>query len=182
MPRKRLKIIAIALICIVFVAVGGSFALLTSVAGPVENVFTIGNIKLSLSETTGGSYKLIPGTVIAKDPTVKVEAGSEDCWLFIKVDKTQYFEDYISYQIDSGWTILGGYDGVYYRKVIKSGGGDQFPILADNAINVREDLTEEKMAAITALPKITFKAYAIQSHGIETANDAWHRILEEVEE
>lgn len=181
MPKRRLKIIAIALICIVLVTVGTSFALLTSVAGPVENVFTIGDIRLSLTETTGGSYELIPGTVIAKDPTVKVEAGSEDCWLFVKIDKTKNFEDYLSYRLDSGWTHLGGYDGVYYRTVIKSGGGDEFPILADNAITVREDLTKEKMSDITELPKLTFKAYAVQSRGIETANDAWHRILEEVE-
>ena len=179
MKKRKLKIALIALLCTVLFYIGTTVAYLFSVAGPVENVFTIGDIKLSLTETTGESYQLIPGKVISKNPKVTVEGGSEDCWLFIKVTKTEYFDDYIESEIEPGWTRLGGYDGVYYRNVVKSAGGSDFHILKNDSITVKDNLTEEKMSGITALPKITFKAYAIPSHSIETAVDAWKQILKE---
>jgi hypothetical protein len=142
-------------------------------------MFTIGNIKLSLVETTGESYQLIPGKEITKNPKVIVEGGSEDCWLFIKVSKTPHFDEYISCKIDSGWTHLGGYEGIYYRSVVKSYSGDEFRIIENDTITVKENLTEEKMHGITEHPKITFNAYAIQSHSIDTASEAWQFILQE---
>ena len=182
MAKKKNKLILVMALCAVLVTAGTTVAFLSSVAGPVENIFTIGDIELSLSETTGESYRLIPGSVIDKDPVVTVSSGSEDCWLFIKVTKTQGFDDYIVCEVDSDWTHLGGYDGVYYRSVMKSVTDDRFRILKDDVITVKDTLTEEKMTAIAVTPKITFKAYAIQSHGIDSPNDAWHQILEEVTE
>ena len=38
---------------------------------------------------------------------------------------------------------------------------------------------EEKMSGIEVMPKLGFKAYAIQSYGIETAADGWKQLLEE---
>ena len=169
------------IVCAVVIATGTTLAYLVTTSGPVENVFTIGNIKLSLVETTGESYQLIPGKEISKNPKVIVEGGSEDCWLFIKVTKTQYFDDYISYNIDSGWTDLGGYDGVYYRSVVKSYSGNEFRIIENDIITVKENLTEEKMSGITVKPKITFKAYAIQSYSIDTAGEAWQQILHDTQ-
>ena len=182
MTKAKLLIIIAALLCAVTAVAGVTVALLTSVAGPVENVFTIGNITISLTETTGDSYQLIPGKTVEKNPKVLVKGGSEDCWLFIKVTKSQGFDDYVTSVIDSDWTHLGGYDGVYYRKVIRSGADQEFSILDGDAITVREDLTEEKMSAILVFPKINFEAYAIQCHGIESAYDAWQQILTEVNE
>ena len=176
--KKIVLIIALALSVATF-AVATTTAYLISLAGPVDNVFTIGNIDLTLTETTGESYQLIPGKIIKKDPTVRVAGGSEDCWLFVKVTKTSRFDDYITSEIEDGWTHLGGFDGVYYRHVTKSAGGSEFGILKDNSMTVVDTLTEEKMTAITEMPKITFKAYAVQSHSVDTANDAWHEILKE---
>lgn len=176
--KRIVTIIALALSIAAF-TVATTTAYLISLAGPVDNAFTIGNIDLTLSETTGESYRLIPGKIINKDPTVRVAGGSEDCWLFIKVTKTSSFDDYITSVMEDGWTHLGGFDGVYYRHVTKSAGGSEFGILKNNSMTVVDTLTEEKMTAITETPKITFKAYAVQSHGIETANDAWHEILKE---
>ena len=75
--------------------------------------------------------------------------------------------------------MLGGHDGVYYRNVIKSTISSVFPIIKENKVTVREDLTEEKIDAITAIPKISFKAYAVQEHTVENALDAWNLIKEE---
>lgn len=176
--KKSIVLISLvtALVCI---ATATTTALLISNSGPVENVFTIGDIRLTLTETTGDTYRLIPGTVIEKDPTVRVEGGSEDCWLFIKITKTKSFDDYIISEIEDGWTHLGGFDGVYYRSVTRSEGGNTFGILKNNSMTVVDTLTEEKMTAIDGTPMITFKAYAVQRHSIEDANDAWHEILKE---
>lgn len=166
-------IIICATTLIASICVGTTVALLTAVSGPVENVFTIGNIDLELAETTGNSYKMIPGHSIKKDPTVTVKTGSEDCWLFIKIDKTEGFDNYFSYQLEDGWTHLGGFDGVYYRSVVNVKTNVSFNILKDNSITVRDDLTEEKMSAITSQPQIVFAAYAVQSYTVETAAEAW---------
>ena len=180
MAKKKLKLILITVLCAVLVTAGTTVALLSSIAGPVENVFTIGDIELSLSETTGTSYQLIPGSVIKKDPVVKVGSGSEDCWLFIKVTKTKDFDDYVTCRVADGWTHLNG--DVYYRSVAKTSVDEKFQILADDVITVKDDLTEEIMSSITVAPKITFKAYAIQSYSIGSPNDAWYQILEAVTE
>lgn len=156
-------------------------ALLFSAAGPVENTFTIGKIEISLAETTGSSYKLIPGNVIAKDPKITVREGSEPCWLFVKITESEGFDDYITYELEEGWTHLGGYDGVYYRSLGENESDTSFYVLKDNSITVRDDLTEEKMSAILNAPTLTFQAYAVQSHSIDTALDAWKLISEEGE-
>ena len=158
---------------------GTTTALLTASSGPLENTFTIGKVEIALTETTGGSYQLIPGKEIAKNPKVTVAGESEDCWLFIKVSKTQYFDDYIEYAIDDGWTILGGFEGVYYREVIRSAGGTTVGVLKDDLVTVKDTVTQETMSELKAPPVITFKAYAVQSHSVESARDAWILILEE---
>ena len=181
MPFTKKKIIAVLsiVLCIAAFAVTTTLALLMSLAGPVESDFTIGNVKISLQETTGGSYDLIPGSVIEKNPTVTVMGGSEDCWLFVKVTKTEYFDDYLACEMAEGWTHLGGFNGVYYRSVEKSESDTVFGVLKDNSVTVSDTLTEEKMSAIDVSPKITFKAYAVQRYSIEEAYDAWQQILKE---
>ena len=182
MLKRKVTLISIMILCAACVAVGTTLAFLTSRAQPVENTFTVGNIKLSLVETTGESYQMIPGTTIETNPHVTVIGESEDCWLFIKVEKTAYFDDYFIYGLDPGWIHLDGYSGVYFRSVTRSDTDTDFRILKDDTITVRDNLTEEKMSGITENPKISFKAYAIQSYSIESAGDAWLKILKEVTE
>lgn len=177
--KSNVLLSTIVIVVVILALAGVTTALLTASSGPLENTFTIGEVEIALTETTGADYQLIPGKEIAKNPKVTVAGESEDCWLFIKVSKTQYFDDYIEYTIDDGWTRLGGFDGVYYREVIESVGGTTVGILKNNVVTVKDNLTEEKMSAITAPPVMTFKAYAVQSHSIGTAYDAWMLILEE---
>ena len=159
--------------------IGMTVAYLTATAGPIENNFTIGNIDIRLTETTGNSYQLIPGKTIAKDPKVTVLSGSEACWLFVKITKTTDFDEYMSYEVADGWTHLGGYGDVYYRQVAAAEQNLDFSILKDNVMVVRDTLTEEKMSAITEKPTISFTAYAVQSHTVDDVMDAWFLILEE---
>ena len=182
MMKRKLILISAMILCVACTVVGTTVALLTSLAQPVENTFTVGNIKLSLVETTGESYRMIPGKTVDKNPYVKVIGGSEDCWLFVQVDKTERFDDYLAYEMDPGWTRLDGYSGLYFRSVTSSETDTDFRILKDDVITVRDTLTEEKMSEITENPRISFKAYAIQSYSIESAGEAWLKILQEVTE
>ena len=180
MPKRKIILITIVIFCAVLFVAGATWALLTAHARPLKNTFTVGNIKLSLVETTGESYPMIPGKTVDKNPRVKVFGGSEDCWLFIEVGKTEYFDDYVAYEMDPEWTRLEGYENVYYRSVERSERDTEFRVLLDDTVTVRDTLTEEKMSEITAPPKMTFKAYAIQSFSISTAAYAWQQILQEV--
>ena len=178
--KKSLIVSSVTTIFWMLALVGMTTALLTATSGPLENTFTIGKVEIALTETTGGSYQLIPGKEIAKNPKVTVAGESEDCWLVIKVSKTQYFDDYIEYAIDDGWTILGGFDGVYYREVIRSAGGTTVGVLKNNVVTVKDTVTEELMSELNDSPPVmTFKAYAVQSHSVESAYDAWTMIIQE---
>jgi hypothetical protein len=177
--NKKAVLITIASICAVAICVGTTLAYLISRAGPVENVFTIGNIEISLTETTGSSYKLVPGKDIDKNPKVTVHRGSEPCYLFVEVKKSNDFDEYLEMHMADGWTHLGGYDGIYYRTAEFADIDLEFDILKDNKVTVRDNITEDKMSQISSAPTVSFVAYAIQSHGMDTVVDAWYQVLEE---
>lgn len=183
-------VLVLALALIVGVAGGATFAWLTATSDTVTNTFTYGDINIELAETTGDSYKIIPGVDIKKDPKVTVKAGSEACWLFVKVDEENWpeFADgegenavrKVKYDIADGWTKGDGTDipaNVYYREVDASNADQKFPVLKDNKITVSDTLTKINIKDIsTTTPKLSITAYAIQKDGMGTAAEAWAAI------
>ena len=158
-------------------ALGGTVAWLVAKSDPVVNTFTYGDININLEETTGSSYKIIPGVDIAKDPKVTVEADSEACWLFVKVDEVGTFvADKVTYSVADGWTALTGQPGVYYREVGAVTADTDFYVLKDNVVKVSDTLTKEDIKDITTRPTLTFTAYAVQKDGIADAATAWSKI------
>lgn len=177
--KKKIVICALSIAVIICCAVGGTFAWLTTQTGEVRNTFTIGNIDITLAETTS-DFKMIPGETIAKDPVVTVKAGSEACWLFVKVTESDNLDSFISYSVDSGWTALTGVSGVYYREVAAVSADSSFDVLTGNAVTVKDTVTKTMMDALTdnTLPTLTFKAYAIQKSGFDTVEAAWAKVSE----
>ena len=171
----RLAVLASLLL----VSVGTTLAVLSSISGPVTATFVIGDIDLVLEETAGADYKLLPGTMISLDPRVTVKRGSVDCWLFVRLNKTNDADGYLDYAIADGWTSLDGYDGVYYRSVSNVSEDATFSVIKDELATVKDTLTKEKLQAITDKPRITVTAYAVQDHGVDTAGAAWSIILTE---
>lgn len=174
-------VLVLALALIVGVAVGATFAWLTAKTDPVVNTFTYGDINITLAETTGDSYKIIPGVDIAKNPKVTVKAGSEACWLFVKVDEEGTFvADKVTYSIADGWTKGDGTKipaNVYYRAVDAVKNDTDFAVLKDNKIYVSDTLTKIDIKDIsTTTPKLSITAYAIQKDGMGTAAEAWAAI------
>lgn len=167
----------LALALVLGCALGGTVAWLVAESGPVTNTFTYGDINITLTETTGSSYKIIPGVDITKNPKVTVKANSEACWLFVKVEKAGTFvEGKVTYSIADGWTPLTGHDGVYYREVGTVSADTSFDVLKGNVVNVSNTLTKEDIKTITTNPTLTFTAYAVQKDGIDDAATAWSKI------
>lgn len=183
-------VLVLALTLIVGVAGGATFAWLTAKSDTVTNTFTYGDINIDLAESTGSDYKIIPGVNIAKDPKVTVKAGSEACWLFVKVEEENwptptYGEGEnavrkVNYDIADGWTKGDGTNipaNVYYREVDAKDAAQEFPVLKDNKITVSDTLTKIDIKDIlTTTPKLSITAYAIQKDGMDTAAKAWAAI------
>ena len=167
----------LALVLVIGCAVGGTVAWLVSSTNAVVNTFTYGDINITLGETTGATYKIIPGVNIDKDPKVTVKKDSEACWLFVKVEeKGTFVANKVTYSIADGWTKLDGTNipaNVYYRSVDAVKADTDFAVLKDNKIYVSEELSKSDIQSITAQPKLTFTAYAVQKDGIADADTAW---------
>lgn len=176
----KLVVAMLAVTLLIGCAIGGTVAWLTAKTDPVVNTFTYGDINITLAETTGENYKIIPGVDIAKDPKVTVEKDSEACWLFVKVEKAGTFvEGKVTYSIVDDWTKLtgvAGVDNVYYREVDAVTADTSFAVLKDNMVTVSNTLTKQDIKDITANPSLTFTAYAVQKDGISTAADAWAKV------
>ena len=170
--KKKLIALTAAFLLVIGAAVAGTVAWLTDKTSKVENIFTVGNIDIALAETKT-NFKMVPGETIAKDPKVSVKAGSEACWLFIKVEEGNKVADFIDYTIDPSWTKLE--DGVYYREVAATDTVREFSVLTNDQVTVKDTVTKAMMDGITEQtnPTLTFTAYAVQKAGFDTAAAAW---------
>ena len=171
----------LSLVLLLGCSLGGTLAWLSDSTGPVTNTFTVGDIDITLVETTT-DYKIVPGVNIAKDPKVTVKANSEACWLFVKIEESANWPDELTYTIATGWTKLTGVTGVYYREVDAETAkkGDDWQVLAgdttypDGVVNVSDTLTKGDLQEFASNnPTLTFTAYAVQQEGVETATAAW---------
>ena len=171
-PRRRRRrstlkplLVAMAVVLLIGCVAGGTLAWLTSTPDAVTNTFTVGDINITLDETTS-DYKMIPGYTIAKDPKVTVKANSEDCILFVKVTKSSNFDTYMTYSMAEGWTELPNAETgslVYYRTVNSPATDTEFGVLKDNKVTVKDTVTKELMSqAASSQPTLTFQAAAVQ--------------------
>lgn len=177
---SRTFIAMLALVLVIGCAVGGTVAWLVSSTNAVVNTFTYGDINITLGETTGDKYTIIPGVNIDKNPKVTVKKDSEACWLFVEVkEEGTFVANKVTYSIADGWTQGDGTKipaNVYYRSVDAVKADTDFAVLKDNKIYVSEELSKSDIQSITSQPKLTFTAYAIQKDGMATAEKAWATI------
>lgn len=177
--KKRTMALLAAVLLVVGVAIGGTLAWLTAQSEVVTNTFTTSDIKIELTESTGTEYKMIPGYTIAKDPKVKVLEGSEACFLFVELEKSANFDDYMTYNMANGWEALINVPNVYYREVATS--PTEYDVLQGNQVTVKGEVTSNMMTeAETNKPTLTVRAYASQLYKNNTdkftAAEAWTNI------
>lgn len=177
----RVLVMAVALTLIIGGIIGGSVAWLTATSTTVTNTFTTSNIEIEVKETNE-TYKMVPGCDIHKDPKATVKAGSEECFLFVKLEKKKNFDNFMTYEVATGWNELTAGSGIYYRKVTSADIGKSFEILKDNKVTVKGEVTKAMMDALTesTYPQLAITAYASQlykSAGNEfSAAEAWANI------
>ena len=202
MKTKKKILVALALVgCAILLVAGsiaGTMAYLTSTTETVENTFTVGNVSITLDETkvdaygvvienedpvVKNEYKLIPGHTYTKDPTIHVDADSEECWLFVKVvngisdievaadatNAANESETIAEQMAAKGWTAVAGAANVYAYSVKVAAGSnivvfDAFTIAGNADLDGDPDYSNAT---------ITVTAYAIQADGFNTAAEAW---------
>ena len=118
-------------------------------------------------------YKLIPGHNYAKDPTVHVAVGSEECWLFVKVTNEianiEAATKIVDQMAAKGWTLVDGQTNVYAYNTKVDAREEAKHIV------VFEEFTLLDNAAVNgyAGTSITIDAYAVQADGFDSAAAAW---------
>lgn len=192
--KKKLMTV-LALVLVVALSVAGTYAYLTSTA-KVNNTFTVGNVSITMDEAkvntdgspvanedrvTSNEYKLMPSHKYTKDPTVHVAAGSEACYVFVKVDNgIAAYEaagtTTIANQITSkGWTALevngSAVSNVYYREVPATTTKTDLVVFENFTIADSANTVSGWSSATTAA--ITVTACAVQSDGFDTAAAAY---------
>ena len=191
MKKSKIVIAIISLLSICSFVIGTSVAWLTSKTEDLVNTFTYGDINIKLDETdtndgdenaNTNEYKMLPGNEITKDPKVTVIANSEDSYLFVKLTKSENFDNFMTFEIAEGWTLLEETTDVYYREVTKSDKDQEFIVLKDNKVKVKEEVTKAMLNELDKdgtnnYPTLTITAYAVQRDGqieaIDTAKEAW---------
>ena len=206
---KKTLTMVLALVLVFALGVGGTLAWLSATTTPVVNTFTVGDINIDLNEheyvpstkslatdkepvKTNKNYKFVPGDTLPKDPYVTVKAGSEACWLFVKIDETNNTVTglngkVVSYDIDTtkGWAPVTGVENVWYKQLAATAEDTDYNVLLNKQVTVNADITKT-MADNTldsAKPVLTFTAYAIQSANLKngdttvtTAEAAWDMV------
>jgi len=211
--RKAILLVLCA-IALVVSAVMGTLAYFTD-SKAVTNTFTVGKVYIELDEfdidndenkadnTTvnnetrdkANEYHLLPGQSYKKDPTVHVEADSENAWLFVEVLNEiklveaetvaggyTSIEDQIK---NNGWTLLEGAgkgaSKVYYQAHAKADTVKDYVVFSNFKIdgnkavpNGKGDGTNTFNITDFGKAKVNVTAYAIQEAGFENnPTGAW---------
>lgn len=198
--EMKALVLLMAVILVIGSVVGSTVAWLIAKTEKVTNTFTYGDIDIKLEETdtnldgdndpNTNDYKMMPGKAISKDPKVTVLPDNEDCWLFVELEKSENFDDFLEYVVADGWTQLqdengNAVEGVFYRTVDADtdGEGVAYDVLKDNQVTVKGTVTKEMLNALNpegeeaSYPTLTITAYAVQRdseiEAIDTAAEAW---------
>lgn len=201
--NSGLKVTAtlLAIVLLIGCAVGGTIAWLMDSTKEVTNTFTVGNIQIDLTETVGTenksakdyavsneTFKIIPGKSEKKDPTVTVKAGSEACYVFVKIQDNTTINGvkYVEWSVAEGWSPLDAtnYPGVYYRTYDETTEA-KYDVLKDNKVSYPGALTKADLEAVDGIvtgtgtetkPSLVFTAYAVQKANGDSefnVNQAW---------
>ena len=190
--KKKTKALMLVLCAVLLVtaSVLGTMAYLTS-TDQVVNTFTVGKVAITLDEAKvdpdgtpvagaarvkGNAYHLLPGHTYTKDPTVHVQANSEDSFIFVKVENgiaSYEAGTTIAEQIAAnGWQPLTGVANVYYKEYTKSAEITNLPVFVHFTIADRANAADG-WNNFSAETKVTVTAYAVQHDGFASAAAAW---------
>lgn len=200
--KKKTLTIAIALVLVVALAVGATWAYLTSTTGPITNTFVAGKlfdqgggIKLqekAVTQNTDGTYVIAedaawqdtginyvvqPGVDLPKQPAVKVDGLTAKAYLFVGV-KGDKITGKFDWNVDTAiWSpLMNG------NTQVTKDGYTIWVLKADVTDGFYDILANDKVTVgkdlnpdtLTAANNITFQAYICQAAGFENAAAAFN--------
>ena len=200
--KSKALLLSLCAVMLVAASIFGTLAYLTD-TDTVANTFTAGQVGITLDEADvkpdgtyesnatvrvhANEYHLMPGREYIKDPTVHVDAGSEDSWLFVQVDNgiadIEDSTNTIAAQMDAnGWTLVTGTTNVYAYKEVVEAGDDGADVVVFNRFKISGDVEgtkpetpEEGVLYLSDYENavINVTAYAVQADGFDNAAAAW---------
>ena len=175
--------VILAAVLILGGTIGGTMAWLIDGTTAMKNTFTDSDVDIELTESENLNLQMIPGHTITKDPKVTVYEKSEACYVFVKINKSSNYDDYLApYTVADDWTLVDGENNVYYKAFTeKITANTELPVLKDNKVTVLESVTKKQMNDIknnaVDEPTLTFTAYAVQYYKTNntpfTVAEAW---------
>ena len=176
----RRMLFTLALVLVVAVAsVGGTIVWLTATSETVTNTFTTSDINIELKESTGNTFKIVPGAEVKKDPTATVKAGSEKCYLYVKITNDLVLTNgtvVATYDIGADWTLVDQKDNTKlyrYNTVIDASQGNVSKAVFTKVSYDGTKITKENIEQLKN-KTIVLTAYAHQSDNtdLDTADAA----------
>lgn len=160
--KKKIMAACMCTAMLAVAVVGGTMAYFTDTE-KADNVFTVGNVDITLTEPnwegegSKDAPEAYPGEALAKDPTVE-NTGKNPCFVRIKVDgwdclgednMITYRTDYVADKLGDNWELYDGY--FYYNTVLNT--GDKTDALFDQIVipaTVTNGFDDEYELVVTA--------------------------------
>lgn len=179
---KKILAMALAVVLLIGVGVGGTLAWLTAQSNDVTNTFTVGNITIDLKEhelkadgslntnqevTANKTYKVVPGGNQPKDPFVTVKSGSEKCYVYVLVTNNLVIgnDTVATCDIYANWESIGTKDNsTLYRSnaIVDATTADQVLQVFSKVNYDGEKITKDNIGDLDG-KTIVLKAFAHQS-------------------
>lgn len=188
--KKKILSVALAASLAAVAVVSSSLAYFTD-TDQKDNVFTVGNVDITLTEPNWdadlNNKDLIPGKTIPKDPTITVDADSETAYTFMKVELSDDFVDLLTAYAtaegieDPAQVIDDWFVSEVQPKVMEM--GDNYVILgvlspkaAGESVTYFDEVTipaavTQEMIKADGVYTIDITAYAIQAEGFYNEED-----------
>ncbi len=200
--RTKAALTVLCALLLVVASVLGTLAYLTSETEEVTNTFTAGNVTITLDEANTNEYgellkgedgddlarvtentlKLVPNHTYVKDPTIHVDAGSEDCYVYAEVvNQITGLEatgkTVADQMAEKGWKQIDTTDFYYFAGALgeKAADNNGTVVSGGEDVVVFDNLVIATNADVStgANKTITIKGYAVQKDNFDTAKAAW---------
>ncbi|MBR6609061.1 MAG: hypothetical protein IKK99_02470 [Oscillospiraceae bacterium] len=198
--KKKIIALVMASVMLVVVTVGATVAWLTAESEEVTNTFVVGNIKILLNEADVNRndadseynefvydnslgmdyeaadrvqenvYELTPGSTYFKDPKVTVLAGSERCYVFVKVTESNNplventNQKIVDWTVNGNfWTLVPGTNNVYYYNSVV----DVNDFYAEDEVNFNYDDSNSYNPHVDSDPYLGTKGMYVNGEWVE---------------
>lgn len=117
--KKKTIVLIMSIALVACLSIGATLAFLSAKSSELVNTFTVGNIAMKLDEAkvsdnqvidgrtdSGNSYRIYDSAVLPKDPTVTINAKSENCYVFMSCVVSDNIKDIASMNIGNNWILV----------------------------------------------------------------------------